>query len=87
MVAHAQGTVDEAAAHADDLHVGIVIGTVVANLLQAAQGREVTDGVGEHGLAFPGQARRQPRHGLFSDSRVDKLVRVRLPEGLQYPES
>ena len=39
--------VGEAAADGDDLHVGAVVADVVADLLEAAQRREIGDRIGE----------------------------------------
>ena len=87
MVAHAQAAVNKTAAYAHNFHIGIVIGAVVANLLQAPQGRKVADGISQHRSPFPCKACRQAGHGLFRNACVDKLIRISFPERLQHAEA
>jgi len=87
VVAHAQATIHKAAAHTHHLHIGVVVCAVIADLLQAAQGRKIADGVGQHRAAGAGQAGGQASHGLLGDAGVDELLGVRLPEGLQHAKA
>ena len=87
VMAHAQGTVDEAAADADDVDIGAVVGTVVADLLDAAQGGEIADGVSEDGLTLQGHARRHGGHVLLGNAHVQELIGHGLPEGAQNTEA
>ena len=59
VVRGAQGAVGEAAADRHDLDVGLVVADVVADLLEAAQRREVGDRVGEDDLARSAPCRRR----------------------------
>ena len=80
----AQVAVGEAAADRHDLDVGAVVADVVADLLEAAQGAEVADRVGEHDLARQGHARGEPDHVLLRNACVDELVRVPVGEVLDH---
>ena len=86
-MAHAQRTVDEAAADTDDVHVCAVVGAVIADLLDAAQSGEIADGVGKNSLTLQGHARRHGGHVLLSDARIQELIGYGLPEGAQHAEA
>ena len=70
VVGHAQGPVGESAADGHDLHVGLVVADVIADLLQAPQRGEVGDGVGEHHAAGQGHACCHAGHVLLGYSCV-----------------
>ena len=76
VVRGAHGAVGEAAADRDDLDVGLVVADVVAHLLEAAQGGEVGDRVGEDDLARSAPCRRRAGHVLLGDAGVDELRRA-----------
>src|ERR1017187_4574920 len=70
----ANWSVTHAAADAHDLHVRAVVADVVSDLLQAAQGREVADGVGENRVTLQRKAGSEARHVLLGDADVEKLA-------------
>jgi hypothetical protein len=65
--------VAHATADANDLHVRAVVADVVSDLLQAAQCREVADGIGKNRVALQRKAGSQARHVLLGDADVKKL--------------
>ena len=79
---HAEGAVADAAADDDDLDVGVVIADVVADLLEAAQRREVRDRVGDRDVALHRDAAGDARHVLLGDADVVVPVRERIAERL-----
>ena len=74
VVRHAQRTVDEACAHAHDLHVRLMVGAAVADLLQTAQRGKVADGIDHHRLALQRHAGGHAHHGLLRNAGVDEAV-------------
>src|ERR1035437_4750570 len=70
----ANWSVTHAAADAHDLHVRAVVADVVSDLLQAAQGGEVANGVGENRVPLQRKAGSQARHVLLGDADVEKLA-------------
>ena len=87
MVAHAQTAVYKTTADTDNFHIGIMVGTVVSDLLQTPQGREVADGIGEYGFSLQSHSGSDGGHILFCDAHIQKLIRNCLPEGLQHTEA
>ena len=86
-MAHTQRAVDETAADTDDLHIGAMVGAVVADLLQAAERREVANGIGKDRFPRQRHACGGGGHILLRDTCVDELIRQLLPEGLQHAEA
>ena len=83
VMAHAQASVYEAAAHAYDLHVRLVVHAVVPDLFQRTEHRKVADGINQYGPARGRQAGSHADHALFRDAGVNQPVRkapVDLPE-------
>ena len=52
-----------------------MVANVVADLLQAAQGGEVADGVSENGVTFERKAGGEAGHVLLGDADIEKLAR------------
>src|SRR6266404_411962 len=86
MVRDTECAVAESATDADDLDVRVVVGRVIADLLEAPQGGEVGDRVGEHDAALEGEAGSETSHVLLGDPGVQELPRVAARKVLEYPE-
>jgi hypothetical protein len=82
LVGHPESAVGQAAADDHDLDVGPVVAHVVADLLQAAQGREVGDRVGDGDVAFHGHAAGHAGHVLLGHPHVEETVGEALGEAL-----
>lgn len=87
LMAHAKRPIDKAAAHAHDLHIGVMIRAVVADLLQTAQRWKIADGIGKHGFSLERHSGRRRGHILLRNTGVDELIGQLLPEGLEHPEA
>jgi hypothetical protein len=74
MVGHSELSVTEPATDTDYLHVGVVVASVVAELLEASQCRKVAYGVRDGDVAFECESRGHGRHVLLSDAGIQELV-------------
>ena len=74
MVRIAQSTVGQSSAYGNHRHGQPVIGDVVADVLGAAKGREVGNGISKNMVPLGGHAGRQTCHVLLGHASIDEAV-------------
>ena len=80
----AECAVGKPAADRDHGHRQAMVVDIVADLLGAAEGREIGDRIGEDVVAFRGHAGGEPRHVLLGDARIDEAIGEAFGEGLDH---
>jgi hypothetical protein len=78
VVAHPQGAIDKPSSDSHDLHIGIVVADIIADLLKTTQSWKVGYRVSEHDFATQCHSHCNPGHVLLSHSRIHIPLRETL---------
>ena len=87
VMAHAERSIGKTAAYADDFNIGVIVADVVADLLVAAEGWEIADGIDDGNQAHRSHAASHRHHILFGDAGINILLRQRVDKRLKNAET
>lgn len=84
---HARRAVRHARSDRNNLDVRLVIRNAISDLFETTQRREISDRIRENRFALERHARRNRRHVLLRDARVDELIGMFFSKAVEHAEA